>query len=353
MRTDIDYQLVCYRGIWCVYWRENGRPRRNSLHTRDRAEAERKFAALLAKLREPNRPALVTVADCLAAYYEAKPQVIPRPALAKHFGALAPASIDQALCESYSKQRQAAVKTVHTEMGILRAALTHCQRLGWISAPFIWMPPNGEPRDRWLSHDEAGRLLAACDQPHLRLYVAIALHTAARPGAILDLTWEQILWDRGLINFHPPGRARTHKGRPLVKMTAELRSELEAAHAAKNPGGVHVVSWGRRQVKTVKRAFAAACARAELEDVTPHTLRHTAATWMAERGVPMRVISLQLGHSSTDVTERVYAKHSPEYLAEATDALAQFPLVQSEHATVNKAATGAGNARHRSAKNHK
>lgn len=350
MRTDTDYQLVCYRGAWCVYWRENGRPRRNSLHTRDRAEAEREFAAVLAKLREPKRPQLITVADCLAAYYEAKPQVIPRPALARHFGAMLPSAIDQAACEAYPRDRGAAVKTIHTEMGILRAALIHCQRLGWITAPFIWMPPNGEPRDRWLTHEEADRLLAACEQPHLRLYVSIALHTGARPGAILDLTWEQILWDRGLINFNPPGRTRTHKGRPLVKMTADLRSELEAAHGAKNPGAVHVISWGRRQVKTVKRAFAAACARAALEDVTPHTLRHTAATWMAERGVPMRQISLQLGHSSTDVTERVYAKHSPDYLQDATDALAQFPLAQLNTPAVNEQATGAGNAHNRSRK---
>lgn len=353
MRTDTDYQLVCYRGIWCVYWRENGRPRRNSLHTRDAAEAEREFASVLAKLREPKRPRLVTVADCLAAYYEAKPQVIPRPKLGQQFGAMLPSSIDQTACADYPKQRQASVKTIHTEMGILRAALIHCQRLGWITAPFIWMPPNGEPRDRWLSHEEAGRLVGACDQPHLKIYVMIALHTAARPGAILDLTWEQILFDRQQINFNPPGRARTHKGRPLVNMTPELQSELEAAHEAKSRHSVHVVSWGRRHVKTIKRAFAAACTRAGLDDVTPHTLRHTAATWMAERGVPMRVISLQLGHTSVAVTERVYAKHSPEYLKEATAALAQFSFAQVNTPAVNKAATGSGNARHRSAKDHK
>jgi len=349
-----DYQLVCYRGVWCVYWRENGRPRRNSLHTRDRATAEREFAAVLAKLKEPARPKLVTVADCLAAYYEAKPQVIPRPALARHFGAMLPAAIDQAACQAYPLQRAASPKTIHTEMGILRSALIHAERINWLAkAPFIWMPDPGEPRDRWLTHEEAGRLLAACDQPHLRLYVQIALHTGARPGAILDLTWEQILWDRGLINFNPPGRARTHKGRPLVKMTPELRSELEAAHEAKNPGAVHVVSRGRRRIRTVKRAFAAACARARLEDVTPHVLRHTAATWMAEAGVPMRKISIQLGHSSTDVTERVYAKHSPDYQQEATDALAQFPIVQLNTPTVNERATRAGNARVRSRNDRK
>lgn len=349
-----DYQLVCYRGIWCVYWRENGRPRRNSLHTRDRAEAERQFAAVLAKLQEPKRPKLITVADCLAAYFEAKPQVYPRPSLFRHFGQMLPDAIDEPVCRAFAKQRNAAPATIHTEMGILRSALIHAQRISWlVKAPFIWMPPSGEPRDRWLSHEEAARLVAACELPHLKLYVTIALHTGARPGAILDLTWEQILWDRGQINFNPPGRARTHKGRPLVNMTAEVRDALEAARDAKNKAGVYVVSWGRKQVKSVKRAFAAACVKAKLEDVTPHTLRHTAATWMAERGVAMRQISIQLGHSSTEVTERVYAKHSPGYLKDATDALAQFSFAQVNTLPVNSAATQAGNDRQRSRKDRK
>jgi integrase len=347
------YQLVCYRGVWCVYWRENGRPRRNSLHTRDRAQAEREYAAVLAKLQQPARPKLVTVSDCLAAYYEAKPQVIPRPKLGQFFGQMLPDAIDQATCEAYPKQRKAAVKTIHTEMGILRSALIHAQRLKWITAPFIWMPPNGDPRDRWLSHEEAARLVDACDQPHLKLFIHLGLHTVARPGTILDLTWDQILWGRGMINLNPAGRARTHKGRPLVKMTPELHGALKAAQEAALSGTTHVISWGRRRVKSVKRAFKEACARAGLDDVTPNTLRHTGATWMAGAGVPMRQISGMMGHSSVEVTERVYAKHHPDYQKEATAALAQFSFVQVNTPAVNKAATGSRNARNRSAKDHK
>lgn len=348
-----QFRLVCYRKIWCAYWREDGKARRDSLGTRDPVAAERKFAVYVAARNAAPRPKTVTVADCLAAYYEAKPQVIPRPALGQFFGPMLPEAIDQTACESYPKQRQAAVKTIHTEMGILRAALIHAQRKKWITAPFIWMPVNGEPRDRWLTHDEAQRLLAACTQPHLRLYVLLALRTAARPGAILGLTWPQVSFDMNRIDFRIPGKAQTKKGRAVVPMTEDLRKALEAAHESKGPHQVYVVAWGGDRVKTVKRAFAAACERAGLEDVTPHTLRHTAATWMAERGVEMRKISRYLGHTKTDTTELVYAKHTPEFLKDAADALAQFPLVQSEHATVNKAATGTGKAVQVSAKDRK
>jgi hypothetical protein len=49
-----------------------------------------------------------------------------------------------------------------------------------------------------------------------------------------------------------------------------------------------------------------------------HTLlRHTAAVLMAENGVPMSEISQYLGHNSTETTERVYARYSPDYLRKA------------------------------------
>jgi integrase len=348
-----EYRLVCYRKIWCAYWREDGKARRDSLGTRDPVAAERKFAAYVTARNTAPRPSVVTVADCLAAYYEAKPQVIPRPALGKFFGLMLPDAIDEDTCKKYPAQRQAAIKTIHTEMGILRAALIHAQRKKWIVAPFIWMPQNGEPRDRWLTQDEAQRLLAACEHPHLRLYVLLALRTAARPGAILGLTWPQVSFDMNRIDFRIPGKAQTKKGRAVVPITPDLRQALEAAQESKGPHDTFVVCWGGDRVKTVKRAFAAACKRAGLHAVTPNVLRHTAATWMAESGVDMRKISRYLGHTKTDTTEVVYAKHTPEFLKDAADALAQRSLVQSEHDAVNVKATQGKTDRRMSAKDRK
>jgi len=55
--------------------------------------------------------------------------------------------------------------------------------------------------------------------------------------------------------------------------------------------------------------------------VTPHTLRHTAAVWLAEAGTPMPEIATYLGHSDSRITERVYARFSPGYLRKASKAL--------------------------------
>jgi integrase len=45
------------------------------------------------------------------------------------------------------------------------------------------------------------------------------------------------------------------------------------------------------------------------------------AVWMAEAGTPMSEIAQYLGHRTTAITERVYARYSPEYLKGAAKAL--------------------------------
>ncbi|MNT79660.1 site-specific tyrosine recombinase XerC [compost metagenome] len=82
-----------------------------------------------------------------------------------------------------------------------------------------------------------------------------------------------------------------------------------------------MIEWGGRQVLSIKKGFRAAVDWAGLEDVTPHILRHTAASWMAMARVDMLDISKYLGHSDMSVTMRRYAKVHPDFLKEASEAL--------------------------------
>lgn len=84
----------------------------------------------------------------------------------------------------------------------------------------------------------------------------------------------------------------------------------------------YVIEWAGQPVKSIKRGFREAVKRAGLDkSVTPHVLRHTAASWMAEAGIPMSEIAAVLGHSDSRTTERVYAKLSSTYLQRAVRAL--------------------------------
>ena len=74
------------------------------------------------------------------------------------------------------------------------------------------------------------------------------------------------------------------------------------------------VPWGKSDQS---RFMHAACDAAGISPaVSFHELRHTYGSRLAMRGVPMGVISAQLGHSDTRMTERHYAHLGPNYVAD-------------------------------------
>jgi integrase len=83
----------------------------------------------------------------------------------------------------------------------------------------------------------------------------------------------------------------------------------------------------------------AASARAKIEPAaTFHILRHTYASALAMRGVPMGVIAAQLGHADTRMTERHYAHLSPNYVADTVRAaLPALGIVEKSNVLALKA----------------
>ena len=81
-----------------------------------------------------------------------------------------------------------------------------------------------------------------------------------------------------------------------------------------------VINENGKRLGDVKRGFASACRKADLEDVSPHVLRHTCATCLMQRGVPMWEAAGFLGMSQ-ETLERVYGHHHPDYLRGAAEAL--------------------------------
>jgi integrase len=158
----------------------------------------------------------------------------------------------------------------------------------------------------------------------------LAYTTAGRKSAILELTWDRVDFERGLIQLNrtvlsPIDMAKSatphnNKRRALVPMTDSAREALIEAKAAALTD--HVIEYGGAPVADIKKAFGRAVQRAGLPAVvSPHALRHTAAVHMAESGVPMAEIVQFLGHTSEAITFKVYARFSPTYLRKAAGAL--------------------------------
>lgn len=322
MSTEIRAKL--FRGGWYAVWSEPGRgTRRRSLRTKDRGEAQRRLIDFRADVASP--PGSL-VGDIVAAYLEAK-----RGRVVAHwrlelawkqakpmFAFLRPDQITEGLCRAYTQRRRASGRadaTILKEINVVRQAL-NWRRVAGASFEAPRAPP---PRDRYLTKDEYRRLLGGCAQPHLRLFVVLALATAARKGALLQLTWDRVDFERGQIQLAVASDQHNRKGRAIVPMTEQARAMLlEAREAALTP---YVIEYAGRPVLDIKKGFAGAVRRAGLEAVNPHDLRHTAAVWMAEAGIRIEEIAQYLGHSSPTVTFKVYARFSPDYLRKAASAL--------------------------------
>ncbi|WP_404799934.1 tyrosine-type recombinase/integrase [Qipengyuania atrilutea] len=238
-------------------------------------------------------------------------------ALEPTFGKRIGSEITREDCRSYYRERKRleyADSTIKTDLELLRACLRH--RYG-ASAPNIWIAPASRARDHWLTKEQAAMIVDLIDTPHIKLFVVLALATGARAGAILDLTWERVNFEQGLIDFRPPGRIQTNKRRNVVPMNNRARSALLEAQPAAMTG--HVIEYAGKPVGSVKKAIQRLSSRAGIP-FSPHTFRHTCAVWMAQDNVPMQLISQYLAHTSLRMTEQVYARYSPTFMRDASDA---------------------------------
>ena len=277
--------------------------------------------------RSGSSESIPSVKEVLEAYRDQRGPEVRSPdaikyavaALIPRLGGLRPMGLTPIVIKTYARERGAKDGTILREIGTLRAALSWALEHQLISAaqkPIISNPvKTPPPREKWITKDQARCLIAACQEPHIRLFVTLGLMTVARMSAILEAKWTQINWEHRLIDYGP---GHGNKRRAVVPLNQEVFSLLEGAK--KMAATEWIIEYHGKPVETIKNGFAGACKRAGLTDVTPHILRHSGATWMALEGVPMREIARMLGDRE-ETTERVYAKYHPAHLKRAASAL--------------------------------
>jgi integrase len=327
------------RGCFYIVWTERGRSRQRSAGTTDREQAQIKLAEFL-RQRDPHRgprdPAEVLVTDVLNDYARERGPKVMAPdvmgqsifALVGFWESMTVADVTPQACEDYQRKRDRAKGTMRRELGVLRAAINWAHKNGRLARVVaVTLPEAGPARERWLTRAEAASLIRAARTQKARLYlplfVLMGLYTGRRKEALLSLRWSQVDLASGLIDFEIPGRARTKKRRGRVRIPARLLPHLRRARRrGADLGYVLHINGGR--IKNLKKGFAAACRRAGLTGVVPHTLRHTAATWIMQSGAPIWEAAGFLA-MRPETLERVYGHHHPDWMAGAADAIGRRP----------------------------
>lgn len=202
---------------------------------------------------------------------------------------------------------------------VLKAALNHAWHEGYVQSSDAWRRVKpfrsvDAPKIRYLSAGECKRLLNACT-PAFRKLVRGALLTGCRYGELVNMQCQDYNSDSGtvLIRESKSGKVRhiplTDEGRAFFNRLVGLQPGDDPIFTKVNGS-----PWERSHQS---RPMREACRAAKIDPpVTFHDLRHTYASLLAMRGVPLQVIAQVLGHSDTRMTEKHYAHLMPSYVAD-------------------------------------
>jgi len=191
----------------------------------------------------------------------------------------------------------------------------------------VSFPTPNNARQRFLSQDEAARLLEALRQrsPQVARIAAMSLYGGLRLGEVLGLAWSNVDLKNGIIMVQD---TKNYESRPIF-VTDPIRqiiSELDPGE----PDELLFKSKTGNPVQWLSKSFAATVNDLKLnegvsdprERVTFHTLRHTYASWAVMAGVPLYVVGKALGHRTLVMTAR-YSHLAPDSHRAAFEAVAQ------------------------------
>lgn len=186
-------------------------------------------------------------------------------ALNRHLGDLRLKALSSEVARRYRDCRRAEGKrnrsqrgtvadgTIRRELSVLKAALSWAYR----EASEIWFGPKrqkpefdypvaqAETRQEFLDHADVTKLIVNCTEPHLRLYILLAVQSGARKSAILSLRWDDVDFKRRIIDY---GIADTRKRKPIVKMTSALYNAMILAFACRTVSSTHVIEYRSRPI---------------------------------------------------------------------------------------------------------
>jgi integrase len=353
--------------VWVVL--DKGKEVSTRCGAQDRAGAEAFLEEYLGIKRQPSRRRgqdieEILLADVLSVYLRDKVPSHTRPdktaarieQLLLFWGDKVLADIDARACMDYAEWRQthawkSATKAekprmvsaagARRELEDLQAAINWHKSQRYHSEEIIvWLPPRSPARTRYLRRDELAKLVwlawrqregmvvtrgARKGQPvtskrrpwrHIARFLLVGAYTGTRAAAIAGAAFEPTRghgWidvKTGLFYRAQEGAVQTNKRQPTILVPRRLLRHIRR-WKRKNPNQRFVVEWNGKPVTEVNKGFRSLCEAASLgPDVVPHTLRHTCATWLSQRGASMTDAAAFLGMSQATY-ERVYRKHSP------------------------------------------
>ncbi len=235
-------------------------------------------------------------------------------------------SIDSKQIDQYLNSRAKEVKksTANIELRHLKAGFNKAIQWNYIdNNPFKGIKPFNLPKNApiFFKQEEIDILLDTIDIVWLKQIVIFAINTGVRIGELTNLEWEDISLKERTIKISNKNdfttKSKKERVIPINDDLFDLLKNLSKDHA-------YVFSTGsgeKRDPEFVSKKFKKYVRKAELgEQYTFHSLRHTFASHLVQKGVSLYIVSKLLGHSDLKTTE-IYAHLAPETFLDVVNIL--------------------------------
>jgi integrase len=212
--------------------------------------------------------------------------------------------------------------------------------------------PRVEKTDaRSLTPDEIRRLREACRGDWTFALVEMALATAARRGELLALQWADLDWTSGVLTISKSleqtraglrvKRPKNGKSRPCqlpqsALVALRFHKEQQQEHRrlyATDYKDLDLIfcelSGDHHEPDLISQVIVRRMHKADSTDGSMHTLRHTHASHLISKGVPLPAVSARLGHADVNVTARIYSHALPgddQRAADTWDTIIKGPV---------------------------
>ena len=255
------------------------------------------------------------------------------------------------------------VGTVNKVRAVLHALFSFAVEFRYLSSnpmkpikPFKRASESGTQVQKPWSIAEAKQALAACTGTNLDFFIHATLTYGLRKGEVLGLKWSDIDFDAGVIRIMrsrsfsrklksapanrtaPPDELKTEAARRDLVLTSPAVLSLIRERERQQSLGLSTLSddyivrgkaGGPLSDSTLRRSYDSLCVKNELRRIRIHDHRHTAAVIALESGASPIETSYGLGHSSFEITKRIYAAQVPKlaraFSEKLSDALWSIP----------------------------
>lgn len=236
----------------------------------------------------------------------------------KHLTSITPEHIEDYRAQRKKRNGQTPrLQTINNDHIILKHCLNVARRKGHLTvnpASLVPIPCANNERDRVLTAAEWQRLYEMA-YPHLKPILQIAYYLGKRLGEILNLSWDRVDLQRGIITLRGVD-TKTNSPRQ-VPMTAPVKATLSDLSKVRDLAHKYVFVYNRNPVKGVNTAFKTACKKAEIADFRFHDLRHCAATNLRRAGVDTTTAMQIIGHKSPLMWKRYNSVAESDLIAAA------------------------------------